>query len=602
MRHGARRQTTFVTAPTAGPIAAPGQRAERLELWHSPKAGTLTEIVTAPAASWPALIPLWFSFDGRNAEPHTWRALSDASMAVGARLSALIDSRHEPVIIAAPTSAAFFHGFFGILAAGGVPVPVATPPSLNASRLGWYQELVKRIADDAGARLLLTTTRYAPVLEACLASSPVRVIAIDDLSQAPNPEWRPHQHTTSDLALLQYTSGSTSSPKGVELTHANVIANMGLIGETITTPESVGLSWLPLYHDMGLIGAALGALYTRVPILLMPTPLFVKEPASWLRAISAFGATITLAPNFAFQHAVRHVSLEQLGEGTSLHTLETALNGAEPVDAASVEAFQEKFAAVGLRRGTVRPVYGLAESSLAVTFSDAGEFVVDEVDGDALEREAVARPAAAGARVRRFVSVGRALRTQQLQIVDADDQPLPERHIGEVIVRGPSVMRGYHNRPQETAAALRGGFLHTGDLGYLADGRLYLTGRSRDLIIRYGRNYYPADIEAVVSRGDGARGASVAFSIESAGDTRVIIVAETRARTAEELAQLERAIREGCQDAFLFGPDDVKLVPSGAIPRTTSGKVRRDECRRMYLAAALPAIAVRTAAVGPDPE
>jgi fatty-acyl-CoA synthase len=181
-------------------------------------------------------------------------------------------------------------------------------------------------------------------------------------------------------------------------------------------------------------------------------------------------------------------------------------------------------------------------------------------------------------------------------VVDEDDRPLPERQVGEVIVRGPSIMRGYYGRPADSAAALRNGFLHTGDLGYLFDGRLYLTGRSRDLIIRYGRNYYPADIEAVAASIGSGRGATVAFSIEDGGDTKVVIVAETRARTAAELALLERGIKEACHAAFLFGPDEVRPVPLGAIPRTTSGKVRRDECRRLYRTAALPAITERTPA------
>jgi acyl-CoA synthetase (AMP-forming)/AMP-acid ligase II len=586
-----------VSIQSGPPIQAPGDRAERLQIWHSPKPSTLLEMIAAPAASHPGVAPLWFSYDGRTSEPHTWGALWDASIAAGCRLSQLLGAAREPVLIAAPTSPAFFHAFFGVLAAGGVPVPIATPPSMNVSRLDWYQDLVARIAADAGARMLLTTSRYTPVLESCMsaAAPSLRILTIDGGTPEPASGWRPAAPLPQNLAFLQYTSGSTSNPKGVELTHANVVANMGLIGNAITAPDSVGVSWLPLYHDMGLIGAGLGALYTRVPMLLMPTTVFVKDPASWLRAISAFGATITLAPNFAFQHAVRYVNVDELASGTSLRTLATALNGAEPVDAGAVEAFEEKFAAIGLRRGTVRPVYGLAESSLAVTFSDAGEFVVDVVDADALEQEAIARPPAAASRTRRFVSVGRPLPTQELRVVDADDRPLPERHVGEVIVRGPSVMRGYYGRPADTAAALRNGFLHTGDLGYLFGGRLYLTGRSRDLIIRYGRNYYPADIEAVAGRIGSGRGASVAFSVDGDGDTRIVIVAETRVRDAAQLGELERGIKEACHAAFLFGPDEVRLVPLGTVPRTTSGKVRRDECRRLYQAAALPAIAIKRA-------
>ena len=499
--------------------------------------------------------------------------------------------RAEPVLLVLPTSLAFFQAFFGTLAAGGVPVPVATPTTTNPSRLGWYQDLLAGIARDAGARLLLTTERHAALLTACLAvAAPhVRVLAVSDNAPPPEDGWEPVAAAPGDLALLQYTSGSTSRPKGVALTHGNIIANAGLIAEAIVTPESVGVSWLPLYHDMGLIGGALSAFYSRVPILLMSTTVFIKEPGSWLRAIGAFGGTITLAPNFAFQHAVRHAALDQL-EGVSLASLVTALNGAEPVDAAAIQAFEARFAAIGLRPGTVRPVYGLAESSLAVTFADAGPLEVDEVDAEVLEQQGAAVPADAGARRRRFVSVGKPLRTQELRIVNERDEPLADRRIGEVVVRGPSVMRGYYNRPDETQQALRGGWLHTGDLGYLAAGRLYLTGRSRDLIIRYGRNYYPADIEAAVGRAEGmGRGTAVAFAAGDIQEPRVVVVAETRLRAGEELAALDRQIRERCHEAFLFGPDDVRLVPVGGIPRTTSGKVRREECRRLYLAGDLPA-------------
>jgi len=565
----------------------------RLALWHAPRGTTLLEVLSTPADRWGSLTALHVSADGRTCEAISWRALWESALGQGARLSKMLVGRGQPVIQVMPTSPAFFQAFFGTLAAGGVPVPVAMPATLNASRLGWYQDLLAGIAGDAGATLLLTSERYAPALTSLLsaAAPQVRVLTVGDRAPEPEPGWRPVRLAPGDLALLQYTSGSTSRPKGVALTHGNILANAGLITDAIVTPASAGVSWLPLYHDMGLVGGALSALFSRCPILLMPTTLFIREPASWLRAISAFRATITLAPNFAFQHAVRHVGLDQL-EGVSLETLLTALNGAEPVDAAAVKAFEETFAAIGLRRGTVRPVYGLAESSLAVTFADPGEFIVDEIDADELEQRGAAIPARPGARSRRFVSVGRPLPTQELRIVDGRDEPLAERRIGEVIVRGPSVMRGYHNRPAESDLALRRGWLHTGDLGYLADGRLYLTGRSRELIIRYGRNYYPADIEAAVTRDETlGRGVSVAFSVGDVPDARVVVVAETRLRNAEELMILERQIREQCHDAFLFGPDDVRLVPVGGIPRTTSGKVRRDACRQLYLAGELPSIA-----------
>ena len=545
-------------------------------------------MLATPAAAG-SLTALCFSADGRAADELTWSAMQAGARRVAAHLAGSID-RGEPVLLAVPTSPDFFDAFFGILEAGGVPVPVALPRTLNPSRLGPYQELLAGIARDAGARRLITVSRCVETLSASAGCGPAGaiVIAVDRIAGRPEDDWCPVPVSPDDLALLQYTSGSTSRPKGVALSHANILANTALIAEAIVTPESSGVSWLPLYHDMGLIGGALAALYSRTPTLLLPTPLFIKDPASWLRAIAAFQGTITLAPNFAFQHAVRSIADDQL-EGVSLATLETALNGAEPVDVAAIEAFEARFAAWGLRRGTVRPVYGLAEASLAVTFSDPGELIVDRVDAEALEQAGRARPADPAARARSFVSVGRPLPTQQLSVVNERDEPLGEREVGEVIVRGPSVMRGYYRDAEASDRALRGGWLHTGDLGYLAGGRLFLTGRSRDLIIRYGRNYYPSDIEAVVSRTEGlGRGAAAVFAVNGDQDVRIVVVAETRVRRDPDLAALARAIRERVHDAFLFGPDDVRLVPPGAIPRTTSGKIRREACRQLYLAGELP--------------
>jgi acyl-CoA synthetase (AMP-forming)/AMP-acid ligase II len=568
----------------------------RRELWRLPRASTLIEVVRTPAETGGDLAAIFFSSDGRTCTPLTWRRLWQAARVTGQGIRAEAAGGCPAVLLAVPTSAEFFMAFFGILAAGAVPVPVALPGTSNLARLDWYRELVAGVASNAGAQILVTSARFAPVLTACLAAAAphVRVLTVEALSTVSDMAWQPADPGADDLALLQYTSGSTSQPKGVELTHANIIANASLIADALVTPESAGVSWLPLYHDMGLIGGALTALYSRTPIVLMPATLFIKEPASWLRAIGAFRATITLAPNFAFRHAVRHVAAEQL-DGVSLDSLQTALNGAEPVDAAAIAAFEETFAVAGLRSGVVRPVYGLAESSLAVTFADPGPLVVDHVDADALETAGAALPASTGARTARFVSVGRSLPTQELRIVDGRGAALGDRQVGAVVVRGPSVMRGYHDKPAETAAALRDGWLHTGDLGYLADGQLFLTGRARDLIIRHGRNYYPADMEAVVNRLEGLdRGASVAFTVAAGADPQVVVVAETRVRDRDVLARVEREIRTRLHDAFLFGPDDVRLVPIGSIPRTTSGKVRRDACRRLYVAGELDASAPRS--------
>lgn len=564
----------------------------RLALWHEPRGGTLLEMVSGPAQRYAELPAVFLSTDGHVAEPLSWAALWGGALGQAARLREAGIGHGDPVLLAAPTSVTFFTAYFGILAAGGIPVPVATPPSVNPARLGWYRDLVAGIGQDAGARFLLTTRRFFEVLDAVTqsASTPLRVLDVEGVAAGSVP---PHVAEPGECALLQYTSGSTSRPKGVQLTHANILANAAIIAQAVVFENTAAVSWLPLHHDMGLIGATLTALYTRTPLLLMPTTLFVKEPTSWLRATGAFRGTITMAPNFAFAHAVRHAPLEQLA-GVSLASLRTALNGAEPVDLAAVEAFERKFAAIGLRPGVVRPVYGLAESALAVTFSDEGERVVDVIDADALEGQGLARPAAPGARSRSFVSVGRPLPTQQIRIIDANGHVCGDRTVGEVTVSGPSVMQGYRNRPEETAATLKDGWLRTGDLGYRSDGRLYLTGRLKDLIIRHGRNYHPPDIELVIAGTEGvSRGGSVAFGVHDSVDPRVIVLAETRVRQVEELDALARRIRERCHAAFLFGPDEVCLVPVGGIPRTTSGKVRRHECRQLYLSAGLPLIAPR---------
>lgn len=282
--------------------------------------------------------------------------------------------------------------------------------------------------------------------------------------------------------------------------------------------------------------------------------------------------------------------------GVRLDGLRVALNGAEPVDVEAAERFQAALRPWGLRDHVVRPVYGLAESSLAVTFADPGPWVVDELDADRLEREGVAAAPSEGARKRRIVSVGKPVETQEVAVVDASDRPLAEREVGEVVVRGPSVMKGYFNRPEQNAETLRGGRLHTGDLGYFREGRLFLTGRKKDVIIRHGKKYYPQDIEHLIAKLPGVlAGSVVAFGIEGGEETSVVIVAETRTRDGSALANLDRAIREHVCRAFLFRPQDVRFVAPGTIPRTTSGKVRRQPCKQLFVEGALDARAYRAA-------
>ena len=570
------------------PTHPPGARlltAERLRLWREPRARDLVGLLELPARLYPDLVAVHLCEHQPEGEDLTYGQLWEAARVVASRLRHAGLQQGDRVLLALPTSRWFFESFFGVLVGGGVPVPVAPPTSLKGTKFEAYREIINNVAQDSGATVCACLERAATALQEGLRTAGLgtRLLCADAPAEVESDGCPVVRPSPSDTALLQYTSGSTSKPKGVVLGHGNIVANAEAIAQVSVEPDTVCVSWLPLYHDMGLIGAFLTALYCRAPVVLMPPQAFVKDPAAWLRRISEFRGTYTVAPNFAFGYSARSVAPETL-PGVQLDSLKTVLNGAEPVDVDAVESFYEKFQPLGLRRGVVRPVYGLAESSLAVTFAEPGRLMFDEVDADLLESEGVAARASDSARSRRLVSVGRPIPTQEVRVVDGRDQPLPERRVGEVVVRGPSLMRGYHNRPEETAETLRGGWLHTGDLGYLAGGELYLTGRSKDLIIRYGRNYYPQDIEKLAGGVEGVvSGGVAAFAVEDGGETLVVVFAETRARKEHERDQIERQIRSRCQDFFLFGPDVVRLVTPGSIPRTTSGKIRRRACKQLYL-------------------
>jgi acyl-CoA synthetase (AMP-forming)/AMP-acid ligase II len=557
------------------------------QLWRAPRAAVLQELITVPAVLAPEVVALALAHHGAPPEPITWGGLFSAARSRAHQLAADLGlGPGDRVVIMLPTCAAFFEVFFGTLMAGGVPVPVSPPSSTRREKLRAHLDTIGGIVRDCEATVLVALERTRAVMGADLidAHPGLRLLSPDVPGAAASDSSRElHDAQPHETALLQYTSGSTSDPKGVELTHANILANVRAMASALEQPQGRGVSWLPLYHDMGLIGSLFLGLYTRRPVAYLPPQAFIKDPACWLRTISAVRATHTVAPNFAFGYCASRVDLDALA-GVSLASLELVLNGAEPIDPASLRAFQETLEPLGLRDHVVRPVYGLAESSVAVTFSDPGPVMLDHVDAESLERDGLAVPPTAGARSRTFVCVGRPVSTQEIDVVDESDRSVPDRHVGEIVVRGPSVMKGYFRRPAESADTLRNGWLHTGDLGYRINGSLFVTGRIKDLIIRHGKNYYAHDIEHRIGGvPDLVPGGAVAFSLEEAPATRVVIVAESRARRHDTQARIARDIRDACQAAFLFGPDEVKLVPPGSIPRTTSGKVRRQACKRWYL-------------------
>ncbi|WP_437986015.1 fatty acyl-AMP ligase [Sorangium sp. So ce117] len=488
--------------------------------------------------------------------------------------------------------------FVGALTAGIVAVPMYPPQSL--AKLEAYGETVQHILEASGASVLVTNEQLKEMIDAYLAANGesrealpgLRVVLERDLragddfdafeaSHAAEP-WRV---SLDDLAFLQFTSGSTSRPKGVMVTHRNLTVNSHAImfDGLRSTPEDRGVSWLPLYHDMGLIGFVIAPLYALVPVMFLPTTAFIRRPSLWLDAIHRFRGTITFAPNFAFALATRAVTDAQAGNW-DLSCVRALGCGAEPIQADVLRAFLRRFSERGLRPESILPSYGMAEATLAITFSDLkAPLTTDRVDAKAMQA-GKAWPANGGASLE-LVSCGRPLPCHELIIAGPDGSPLGPREVGEIWVRGPSVAAGYFNQPEATAAAFGGGWLRTGDLGYTVAGEVYLCGRSKDLIILGGKNYFPQDIERIASSVEGVRdGHCVAFSCLTAeGAERAIVVAEAK----RSVAGVAQAITQAVRAQLGVQLSEVALIKRGTLAKTSSGKVRRREMKRRFEAGEL---------------
>jgi 1-acyl-sn-glycerol-3-phosphate acyltransferase len=387
----------------------------------------------------------------------------------------------------------------------------------------------------------------------------------------------------------------------VLLSHANLLANIRALGEACEVgADDVSVSWLPLYHDMGLIGAWLGPLHHGIPAVVLSPLTFLSHPASWLQAITLHGGTISPAPNFAFDLCARRIEEADLA-GLDLSRWRLAFNGSEPVRAETLERFARRFAPCGFRREALCPVYGLAEASVGLTVTPPGRGPrVDRIDRDAFARERVARPAPADAAALEVVSCGAVLRGHEVRVVDGAGRGLPERREGRILFRGPSVTAGYFRNPEATARARVDGWMDSGDLGYLAGGELFVTGRVKDLVIKAGRNLHPQEIEGVAGEIAGIRrGRVAAFGVTDAalGTERLVVVAETRQRSAAAREALRRAVIERVTAALGVPPDVVAIAPPGTVVKTSSGKIRRTATRDVYLAGGRrrPGLAARLA-------
>ncbi|MGJ0505305.1 MAG: AMP-binding protein [Methylocystis sp.] len=526
-------------------------------------------------------------------EPLTYHDLYHAARAAAGGLIERGVGPGDRIAIMLPTSRDFFVAFFAVLFCGAVPVPIYPP-----FRLSQIEDHLRRqagILSNADASALITNDEIRIVgrLLYGLVSALRHIVTIPELSAA-SPLPAPLPAAPDATALIQYTSGSTGDPKGVVLSHANLLANIRAMGAVLKASSADRVvSWLPLYHDMGLIGCWLGSLYYGAPALIMSPLSFLADPARWFWAIDSHRATISAAPNFAFELCLKAIDDAKIN-GLDLSSLRGIMNGAEPVSPTSLARFAQRFASYGFRPEMMTPVYGLAENAVGLAFPPLGRGpLIDRVDRKALDRDGVARVASAGAdSVVSFVACGRPLPHHEIRIVDDASRELPERQEGRIQFRGPSATRGYFQNPEKTAALFDGDWLETGDRGYIAGGDVFITGRIKDLIKRAGRNIYPHELEEAVGALDGTRKGCVAVfpALDArAGTERLIVLAETRLTDDARRSSLRKRITETSQALLDLAPDEVVLAPPHTIPKTSSGKIRRSAARAMFEAGRLQA-------------
>jgi len=515
----------------------------------------------------------------------TYGALHSEAAAVAAGLLARYVMPGDTVAIMMPTSRAYFVTFTGVVLAGAVPVPIYPPA--RPSQLPDHLRRHIGILANARAAMLVTVPEAIPLGHLLRSNvDSLRHVLVPESLVGASGDALPRPRS-DDLALVQYTSGSTGQPKGVALTHDNLLANIRAMGQATAVSESdTFVSWLPLYHDMGLIGAWLGSLYFAVPLVSMPPQVFLARPSRWLRAIHAHRGTISAGPNFAYELCLTKVRDAEL-EGLDLSSWRLAFNGAEPVSPATIDRFAERFAPYGLRRDAITPVYGLAESSVGLAFPPLGRGpLIDRIGRDKFVRTGRADPVKPGERdALRFVASGQPLPGHEIRIIDATGNELGDRREGRIEFRGPSATAGYFHNADSTRSLYHDDWLDTGDLGYMADADVYVTGRVKDVIIRAGRNLHPAELEEAVGNLAGVRKGCVAvFAVAGPGGSseRLVVMAETRATGDEATNALRSEIISKTVDLLGVAPDDVVLAPPRTVPKTSSGKIRRAASRDIY--------------------
>jgi fatty-acyl-CoA synthase len=517
-----------------------------------------------------------------------WARLHEDAVAMATGLQARGVGPSDHVAILGGTSRPLVTAIQATWLAGATAVVLPLP-----MRLGSLEEFVSATVQrvrSADAVVVLVDPDLAPFLEGQPAPAPI--VLFGDLTagagRARAGAFERPADDPSSLAILQFTSGSTADPKGVMLPHHTVCANLDAIVEATSfdPDDDVLVSWLPLYHDMGLVGILATAMTTGCDLALGAPQDFLASPGRWMEWISTYGGTATAGPNFSYVLATRALRRQQ---GLDLSRLRIALNGAEPVDPATVEAFCAAGAPHGLRPGAAFPAFGMAEVAIAGTFpTPMSGLRVDAVDRRVLESESYAAPAPMGhPGTRALPLLGRPVPGLEIRVVDPVDGTVRhEREVGELEIRGTSVTPGYYQRPDATAESFRGEWLRTGDLAYLVGGELVVCGRIKDVIIVGGRNVFPEDVERAVAGIDGVRAGNViAFGVDSRqGKQSIVVVAESK---ADDHVLVRKHVAERVREAVGLPAKDVVLVAPGTLPKTSSGKLQRSLCRQRYLGAGL---------------
>ncbi|MFQ6575174.1 AMP-binding protein [Pseudomonas sp. UM16] len=549
-------------------------------------AQTLIEVLNWHVRQQPQRLHVRLLGENDQQDDISYGTLHQGALAVAAGLQRCGLLAGQTVALMLPTGRDFLHGFFGILLAGGVPVPIYPP--LRLSQIEDHLQRQAGILRNAEAKVLITVTQ-AKLLARLLQSqvpSLTHIASVADLT-AEGGECVTPPRQANDIAFLQYTSGSTGQPKGVMVSHANLLANLRTMGGVLKVgPQDVFVSWLPMYHDMGLIGAWLGSLYYGYSLVLMSPLAFLARPARWLWAIDRLHGTLSAAPNFAYELCLSKTPDKDL-QGLDLSRWRVAFNGAEPVSPDTLQRFTDRFTRYGFAPTAMAPVYGLAEATLGVAFPPLGRGpLIDRVQREAFQLHGIARPAAADASaVLRFVSSGRPLPGHQIRIVDTSGVELPERNEGHLQFRGPSTTDGYYRNPEETGRVLRAGWFDSLDFAYMAGGEVYLTGRAKDLVIRAGRNIYPYDVEAAVGNMPGLRKGCIAVfgsPDPATGTERLVVLAESYEKDAAARQHLQQEVNRIVVDLTGVSPDDIVLAPPHSVLKTSSGKIRRAASRELY--------------------